>query len=76
MKLFWDEQQKYIQASCSSSVKYHPMVIKYCLNVAAKSSSAYSDLHYDSKTGNGILVLPSLLDIEGLQKLHSPNPWI
>ena len=60
LKLFWDEQQKYIQASCSSSVKYHPMFIKYCLNLAAKSSSAYSDLRYDSKTGNGILVLPSL----------------
>ena len=60
MKLFWEEQQKYIQASCSSSVKYHPMVIRFCLNLAAKSSSAYSDLRYDCKTGNGILVLPSL----------------
>ena len=29
MKLFRDEQQKYIQASCSSSVKYRPMVIKF-----------------------------------------------
>ena len=50
MKLFWDEQQKYI---------YRPMFIKFCSNLAAKSSSAYSDLRCDSKTGNGILVLPS-----------------
>ena len=35
------------------------MVIKYCLNLAAKSSSAYSDLHYDWETGNVILVLHS-----------------
>ena len=35
MKLFWEEQQKYVQASCSSSVKYHPMVIRFCLNLAA-----------------------------------------
>ena len=59
MKLLWDEQQKYIQDPSSSSVQYHPMIIKFCLNLAAKSS-AYSDLCYDNKTGNGILVLPSL----------------
>ena len=29
MKLFWEEQQKYIKSSCSSSVRYHPMVIKF-----------------------------------------------
>ena len=60
MKLFWGEQQKYIQASSPSSMRYHPMVIKFCLNLAAKSSSAYSDLRYGNKTGNGILVLPSI----------------
>ena len=41
MKLFWSEQQKYIQTCCSNNVKYHPMIIKFCLNLAAKSSSAY-----------------------------------
>ena len=61
MKLFWEEQQKYVQASCSSSVKYRPIVIRFCLNLAAKSSLAYSDLCYDCKTVNGILVLPSLV---------------
>ena len=35
------------------------MIIKFCLNLAAKSSSAYYDLRYDSKMGSGILVLPS-----------------
>ena len=49
MKLFWEEQQKYIQSSSASSVKYHPMIIKFCLNLAAKSSSAYSDIRYDKK---------------------------
>ena len=60
MKLFWEEQQKYVQSSSKSSIRYHPMIIKYCLNLAAKSSSTYSDLRYDSKTGSAILVLPSL----------------
>ena len=36
------------------------MIIKFCLNLAAKSSSAYKDLLYDNKTGTGVLVLPSL----------------
>ena len=49
MKLFWDEQQKYVQYSTKSSIRFHPMIIKYCLNLAAKSSSTHSDLRYDSK---------------------------
>ena len=36
------------------------MIIKFCLNLAAKSSSAYRDLRCDSTAGTGILVLPSL----------------
>ena len=56
MKLFWEEQQKYVQSSSKSSIRYHPMIIKYCLNLAAKSSSTYSDLRYDSKSGSGILL--------------------
>ena len=44
MKLFWDEQQKYISSSSPASIRYHSMIIKFCLNLAAKSSSAYKDL--------------------------------
>ena len=58
MKFFWEEQQKYIQSS-STGVRYHPMVIRYCLSLAAKSSSAYEDLRYNEKTGTGFLILPS-----------------
>ena len=60
MKLFWEEQQKYLSSSSSSSIRYHPMIIKYCLSLAAKSSSSYSDLRYNSRTGSGVLILPSL----------------
>ena len=37
MKLFWQEQQKYITLSSPSCIRYHPMIIKFCLNLAAKS---------------------------------------
>ena len=59
MKLFWHEQQIYITLSSPSCIRYHPMILKFCLNLAAKSSSAYKDLRYDNKTGTGVLVLPS-----------------
>ena len=59
MKLFWKEQQRYLKCSTSSTIRYHPIIIKYCLNLAAKSQSAYNDLRYDSKTGSGVLILPS-----------------
>ena len=36
------------------------MIIKFSLNLAAKSSSAYKYLHYDSTSGSCLLVLQSL----------------
>ena len=58
MKFFWSEQQKYL--SCSkNSVRYHPMIIRYCLAMASKSSAVYDDIRYDDKTGTGFLILPS-----------------
>ena len=57
IKLFWEEQQKYISLSNSVSIIYHPMIIKYCLKLRAKSPSAYKDPQYDSTTGTVILVL-------------------
>ena len=60
MKLFWQKQQKYITLSSPSCVRHHPMIIKFFLNLAAESSSAYKDLRYDNKTGTGVLVLLNL----------------
>ena len=59
MRLFWEEQQKYLRTSHSSQIRYHPAIIKFCLSIAAKSPAAYNQLRLDSKEGNGILVLPS-----------------
>ena len=41
MKFFWEEQQKFLKSSWTG-ICYHPMVISYCLSLAAKSSSAYT----------------------------------
>nr|XP_047126212.1 uncharacterized protein LOC124807816 [Hydra vulgaris]XP_047126213.1 uncharacterized protein LOC124807816 [Hydra vulgaris]XP_047126214.1 uncharacterized protein LOC124807816 [Hydra vulgaris]XP_047126215.1 uncharacterized protein LOC124807816 [Hydra vulgaris]XP_047126216.1 uncharacterized protein LOC124807816 [Hydra vulgaris]XP_047126217.1 uncharacterized protein LOC124807816 [Hydra vulgaris]XP_047126218.1 uncharacterized protein LOC124807816 [Hydra vulgaris]XP_047126219.1 uncharacterized p len=58
MKFFWTEQQKYLLSN-PTSVRYHPMIIRYCLSFCAKSPSAYEDIPYDKKSGTGFLVLPS-----------------
>jgi len=36
MRFFWEEQQKYLSSN-PNSVRYHPMVIRYCLSLASKS---------------------------------------
>ena len=73
MKLFWEEQQKYIiHPTSPTSVRYHPMIIKFRLNLAAKSSSAYKDLQYDSTTRTGILAhlrLKTLCDYKNYIRL-------
>ena len=60
MKLFWQEQQKYINSSSRTAIHYHSTIIKFCLSLAAKSSSAYKDFCYDSTTRSDLFVLPSL----------------
>ena len=56
-----------------SIVRYHPMIIKFCLSLAAKSSSAYSDLRYDSKNDTGVLVLPSLRTLRDYKNYIRPQ---
>ena len=72
MKLFWEEQQKYLSSSSSSSIRYHPMIIKYCLSLAAKSSSAYSD-RCNSRTGSGVLILTSLRTMRDYKNYIHPK---
>ena len=60
MKSFWKELQKRISSSSPASIRYHPIIITFCLNLAAKSSSAYKDLRYDNTKGTGVIALPSL----------------
>ena len=43
MNLFRQQQQK-LFASNSTGVRYHPMIIRYCLSFLAKSPSLYEEL--------------------------------
>ena len=53
MNLFWQEQKKLLTNN-STGVRYHPMIIRYCLSLVAKSPACYEELH-----SSKILKLPS-----------------
>ena len=57
MKLFWEEQQKYLYSS-RTGVRYHPKIIRYCLNLVAKSP-LYDEIRYNESQSTGFIILPS-----------------
>ena len=52
------EQQTYLHAT-KPGVRYHPMIIRYCLVLAAKSPAAYDHIRYEEKNQTDFLILPS-----------------
>ena len=65
MKLFWEEQKKTIGKK-KMGIRYHPMIIRYCLSIAAKSPSAYKELQE-------VLVLPSLRTLRDYKNYIRPK---
>lgn len=53
-KLFWDEQLKAASVSNPTQVRWHPVIIKWCLNLKLLSSSSYHALRT-----SGFVKLPS-----------------
>ena len=58
MILFWEEQQKFLKSS-KQGIRYHPMIIRYCLGLAAKSPAVYDEIRLNEKTNSGFVILPS-----------------
>ena len=52
MKMFWQHQSEAV--SKKQVHKYHPMIIRFCLSLYAKSPSTYNELQ-----DSNILTLPS-----------------
>ena len=53
-RLLWDEQVKAATAKTPRQIRWHPMLIKWCLNLKLLSNSAYNALRT-----TGFLTLPS-----------------
>ena len=64
--------KKYLRTS-KTGRRYHQMKTKYCLNIDAKLTAAYSELRYDLATGSGVLVLPSLRTLRDYRNYIKPT---
>ena len=53
-RLFWEQQNRAATAKCPTNVRWHPMMIRWCLNLKLLSSSAYHALRT-----SGFPMLPS-----------------
>ena len=53
-RLFWDQQKKAFESTDPRQVRWHPLIIKWCLYLRHRSSGAYETLRT-----SGILKLPS-----------------
>jgi len=67
MNLFW-QQQKKLFSSSRTGVRYHPMIIRFCLSLHAKSLSCYEELR-NSK----VLVLPSQCRLKDYRNAIRPQ---
>ena len=74
MNFFGEEQQKYIKCS-SRGIRYHPMIIRFCLSLASKSALAYDDIRYDKKSATGILILPSRRQLRDYKNYIKPESF-
>ena len=68
MNLFWQQQQKLFSSS-AKGVRFHPMIIRFCLSLAAKSASCYEELR-----NSGILKLPSQRTLRDYRNFVKPKP--
>ena len=67
MNLFWQEQKKLFQRN-PKGMRFHPMIIKFCLSLASKSKSAYEELR-----NSNILKLPSTRTLTDYKNLIKPK---
>ena len=67
MNLFW-QQQKKLMTKSKTGVRYHPMIIRYCLSLATKSPACYEELRKSN-----ILVLPSQRTLKDYRNCIRPK---
>ena len=67
MKLFWEQQKQFFSGN-PKAIRYHPMIIRFCLSLAAKSASAYDELR-----NSGVLLLPSRRTLRDYRNVIKPT---
>ena len=67
IKLFWEEKRRLFNGS-SSGLRYHPMIVRFCLSLAAESPSCFEELR-----NSGVLVLPSQRRLKDYRNAIKPK---
>ena len=62
-RIFWEQQQEAVKQTDKRQLRWHPAVIKWCLHVKYRSSSAYHAIR-----STGVLTVPK--DTKKLYSLH------
>ena len=68
-RLFWEEQLKASSVADKRQVRWHPIMVKWCLNLKLLSSSAYHAMR-----SSGFLKLPSERTLRDYTNYFSNNP--
>ena len=68
MQLFWKQQKLHAKGN-PNAIKYHPMILRFCISLASKSASAYDELR-----NTRILSLPSRRTLRDYTNYIKPSP--
>ena len=66
IKIFWQQQQKAMACCNARQIRWHPMMIRFCLSLAIKSPSAYDAFQ-------NVLYLPSRRRLRDYKNVISPQ---
>nr|XP_006814529.1 PREDICTED: uncharacterized protein LOC102801316 [Saccoglossus kowalevskii] len=70
-RLFWEEQLKHARCADSRQMRWHPTIIRWCLFLRFKSSTAYEALK-----NSGFVKLPSQRTLRDYSNYIKPEPGI
>ena len=70
-RIFWEQQKQYSQLKYKRQMRWHPLVIRFALNLKYLSSSAYRAMHR-----SGVISLPSECTLSDYTHWASPHSGV
>ena len=68
--LFWEQQIKALKCTDSRQIRWHTMIVRWCLSIKPRSSSSYNAL-----SNSGVLVLPSDRTLRNYTHFVKAQAW-
>ena len=67
-RILWEQQAKCAQVKSASGMRWHPMMVRWCIALHAKSASAYRQL-----SNSGFLRLPHVTTLQSYMRFSKPR---